>query len=937
MDENNSTYYRRDTTDRTFVGALNSQRRTEQNIAQLETQIRSMQQAMSSYVNTMKEAEALGSKLSTKYDNILTKINIANEAVSRGEKENQKDINKRIELAEQLNKLRLDAAKAEYELKSKYIGLDEKEKQQMEEYLAYLQDETGDVREQLRSIEKDADNAANKWKYLKSSFRELKTDLKDLTMITGLDKIGEELRGTSKNSWMSVRSAAQLSLGASNSEWNSFKNKLLTNTMSMNMSLGKAYFNSEDIKTYVSNLSELGIYDTKMAESQLKAVLEGNKILGMSVETQSSILKIARRTNNDELLNDVNNTVSTLMNMEIGISKEQLNQLTKQSVAVADTLSIYGNPNAATQLQKASTYIEKTYGQGMGNAAGNILSDLLTKGVSSQYYTALGGADDIINLARTDAGKALVALVNKARTSGYVRTAASSPYAMEALSPGSDLLSLYSASSTGQSYEDFLSKYNASNTTASSLGNKLYVSIGDSIKNAVSLIGSLLPDDALLSLQKTFYLASLAYYAANAIGGIQKFLMSNALSKSLFGKSSLELIKTMFNDTLLQPMASSSIGSGILNILPIAAAAFGAILAIKDGVTAINKYKSGQWNNSEHSALSAAIGGFLGGTSDDTGSRVMGNTVKFAAIGAGIGKYVGHPLIGALIGGGVGLLLGLAGGESISSGIQGGIESFTSLFNGESNTGSASGIGSAGSYPYGKTSSFGWRTLRGGRDYHDGIDFAFPEGTPIGSNTSGVVYKVGTDQWGGNYVRIKDGNDLVHDYWHLMQPSHLQVGEMVRAGQFIGYSGNTGNSTGPHLHYGISSYPYKFANLSTGDLGNHFDPEPYITGNLFYPTEYGEDLNLVTKEDEENQELNGNNIITPTRRLASSSTLQASNVYSSYAMGNPGSGNKDVIYAINTGFNSLISKIDELSDRQDNTEEMLKAITLPSSPSIYKY
>jgi hypothetical protein len=60
-------------------------------------------------------------------------------------------------------------------------------------------------------------------------------------------------------------------------------------------------------------------------------------------------------------------------------------------------------------------------------------------------------------------------------------------------------------------------------------------------------------------------------------------------------------------------------------------------------------------------------------------------------------------------------------------------------------------------------------------------------------------------------------------YAHL-SAHHLQVGEIVRRGQYIGNSGNTGNSTGPHLHFGIRIYPY---NRRDG-WGGFTDPEPYL-------------------------------------------------------------------------------------------------------------
>lgn len=88
---------------------------------------------------------------------------------------------------------------------------------------------------------------------------------------------------------------------------------------------------------------------------------------------------------------------------------------------------------------------------------------------------------------------------------------------------------------------------------------------------------------------------------------------------------------------------------------------------------------------------------------------------------------------------------------------------------------------------------------------HNGIDFGAPEGTKVVSSLSGIVQAVGnTDTIRGCYsygkwVLVRHANGLATLYAHL---SHIAVveGEAVATGGFLGYSGNTGYSTGPHLH-----------------------------------------------------------------------------------------------------------------------------------------
>ena len=85
---------------------------------------------------------------------------------------------------------------------------------------------------------------------------------------------------------------------------------------------------------------------------------------------------------------------------------------------------------------------------------------------------------------------------------------------------------------------------------------------------------------------------------------------------------------------------------------------------------------------------------------------------------------------------------------------------------------------------------------------HNGTDFAAPHGTPIYSTADGVVTKAG---WGSGYGRviyIKHDFGIETRYAHLSR-IRVKVGERVSRGQRIGDMGNTGRSTGTHLHYEV--------------------------------------------------------------------------------------------------------------------------------------
>lgn len=104
------------------------------------------------------------------------------------------------------------------------------------------------------------------------------------------------------------------------------------------------------------------------------------------------------------------------------------------------------------------------------------------------------------------------------------------------------------------------------------------------------------------------------------------------------------------------------------------------------------------------------------------------------------------------------------------------------------------------------SSGFGMRRhpVLGYSRMHKGVDFAVPRGTPVYAAGDGVVDQVGKKGGYGNYLRIRHTSEYVTAYAHLHKyASGLKKGRKVKQGQVVAYSGNTGVSTGPHLHYEV--------------------------------------------------------------------------------------------------------------------------------------
>lgn len=113
-------------------------------------------------------------------------------------------------------------------------------------------------------------------------------------------------------------------------------------------------------------------------------------------------------------------------------------------------------------------------------------------------------------------------------------------------------------------------------------------------------------------------------------------------------------------------------------------------------------------------------------------------------------------------------------------------------------------------------SGFGWRVLNGRNDFHAGLDIEAPMRSAIFASLSGEVVQAGSYYSYGNLVVIKHDNGFSTYYAHLDEII-VKVGDRVTQGQQVGYSGNTGYTTGPHFHF----------ELRNPD-GEAINPLPYI-------------------------------------------------------------------------------------------------------------
>jgi murein DD-endopeptidase MepM/ murein hydrolase activator NlpD len=268
--------------------------------------------------------------------------------------------------------------------------------------------------------------------------------------------------------------------------------------------------------------------------------------------------------------------------------------------------------------------------------------------------------------------------------------------------------------------------------------------------------------------------------------------------------------------------ALGSLGGGLIGGATILGGMRGAG---KGGVPASAKTPGGKGGGFKMRAggpigLAAGLAGGMVGNAVSAGSEMgsvqskVGNAISYGATGAGIGAMIGSvfPGAGTAIGAAIGGVAGVAYGA-----FTGGVDA--AYASNSSSGGSLTGNINPGSAGAAWSGSFGEKRYYGS---HQGIDIPLAEGTKVYAAAAGKVTAAQSGAGArsyGLYVKIKHSDKYETLYAHLSRID-VSVGQEVSEGQQIGLSGNTGFSTGPHLHFGL------YRN------GSAIDPSGYVGGDL---------------------------------------------------------------------------------------------------------
>lgn len=729
---------------------------------------------------------------------------------------------------------------------------------------------------------------------------QMRRDLVQIWQAVNVEKI--LTGGTSLSDMRNAQKDVKLSLGFNNSEFMSFQSNLFDQTMQINDMLGSNVTSMNDVSSYLKTIKDLNLRNGDWAAKQYKAITLSNKYLGLSNSTMSKILGTATAMNDS---NYAARQASILAALSAdGTSAENIEDIASwwNDNAFSAAARFNNSDVVGAQTQAILSSSRSNLGAGSG-AFEQVLSDFFT----GDYVTFM---DKYASLVANDQSGQLGTMIRNAYATGNVDVETLSKLLLESIQT-----TYNKAGSMGNTYFGQLGlDTNLYNTGYAYTKNEneilksidgnikaLDTSMDENIKDldtttwwekVTNTINNMVVGQTnffgmdwagLLGLAQLFTAGAGAAALASSVAQlvtqrqILKQIRLDAISKGLNGDDfSLWGSAKKTGGSILAGLGKGGITAGGLSTATaitagIAGTAGGIYMGYQD-------YKKNGWKGAF-----TGNADFKNKSFKENAGDVLGNTAKYAALGAGIGSFI--PGVGTLVGAGVGALAGLTTGliggaignketeentEQTAEGISSllgtteqdvswnrraalALESIRSDQIHQKGLGGTGGFGGQGDYlasrdkghgyPWTVGSGYGKREVyENGRKtnkwgWHNGFDLWKYSGAPLGANVSGVVDKIwksnGSKTGYGNGIRILGDDGRYYEYGHMLNPTQLSVGDRVNAGDTVGHMGSTGNSTGTHLHFTVRNsaqediYPadYIYNGLFSAS-GDYYHREP---------------------------------------------------------------------------------------------------------------
>lgn len=237
------------------------------------------------------------------------------------------------------------------------------------------------LNQELKEAEKILSEPTTRLDKIANKFSKAGDWFSNIANTLNIDKIANSDNILGNNDRRKIMNSAMSQFGISATEFNTFKNSVISGIQDTNKSIGKSIFGAEDMRTYLSKMDKYGITTMEMAKQQASASITATKYLGVSDETQAEIFRFMKRTNDYTMLDKHNKTIVGLLNAQLGVSKESLDAMSQINTNTANTLYDMGySTDQVQRFEQDTTAMGAALTNATGNqSAGSIWSNFMNK------------------------------------------------------------------------------------------------------------------------------------------------------------------------------------------------------------------------------------------------------------------------------------------------------------------------------------------------------------------------------------------------------------------------------------------------------------------------------------------------------------------------------------------------------------------------------
>lgn len=312
----------------------------------LDSSIKDLNRQSAELKRLMKQSKDLTAAEEKRYKNAINqmkKLAKEQEEIRNSQETSSKELQKSLNESAKLR------GKAVDELYKKYMqgeeALNDMTSDQIEariKYFANISREIKATAEEINDATKEFDKANKDWKDgAKESLKDITNAAKDLTNMFNLHSLAQNQWTEKENERLEVISKINSGLGHQLGDGKNAYNRLYDSFTDFNDNVNNL-FSSQDFSQYIQTAVQSGVHNEDLLKRNMEASLMATKYLGMTNETQSSMYKYMKITNNNDTINKYNKTMIALQKEGISVNRDMLNTMIQEDLEVSDVLMAAG-------------------------------------------------------------------------------------------------------------------------------------------------------------------------------------------------------------------------------------------------------------------------------------------------------------------------------------------------------------------------------------------------------------------------------------------------------------------------------------------------------------------------------------------------------------------------------------------------------------------